>query len=123
MNAMICNDLIDTVRCSVVIYKILTVLIYNNFDILAEELKIEIIVCNSLGLHARPAAMIAKLAMKANSGIWLTVNSETVDASSIIDILSLACTDGTRVTIEAENASDIEILREIRSLFEKGFDE
>ncbi|MFO8111246.1 MAG: HPr family phosphocarrier protein [Desulfosalsimonadaceae bacterium] len=99
------------------------VLIYNNIDILTEELKIEVIVRNSLGLHARPAALIAKLAMKANSGIWLTVDSETVDASSIIDILSLACTDGARVTIAAENESDIEILREIRSLFDKGFDE
>ncbi len=90
---------------------------------MTEELKIDVIVHNSLGLHARPAAMIAKLAMKAHSGIWLTVNSETVDASSIIDILSLACTDGARITIEAENASDIEILKEIRLLFEKGFDE
>ncbi len=90
---------------------------------MAEELKIDVIVRNPLGLHARPAALIAKLAMNASAGIWMTANSETIDASSIIDILSLACTDGTRITIEAESKSDVEILREIRSLFEKGFDE
>lgn len=87
------------------------------------NLKADVIVRNPFGLHARPAAMIAKLAMKANAGIWLTMDNETVDASSIIDILSLACTDGARLTIEAEKACDREILTEIRALFEKGFDE
>lgn len=90
---------------------------------LSEELKTDVIVSNPLGLHARPAAMIAKLAMKADGDIWLTMDDETVDASSIIDILSLACTNGARITLEAESKSDIEILRKIRSLFEKGFDE
>ncbi len=90
---------------------------------LSEELKTDVIVSNPLGLHARPAAMIAKLAMKADGDIWLTMDDETVDASSIIDILSLACTNGERITLEAESKSDIEILRKIRSLFEKGFDE
>lgn len=90
---------------------------------MTEELKTDVIVRNSLGLHARPAAMIAKLAMSATGNIWLTVGNETVDATSIIDILSLACMDGTRLTIEVESASDIDILKQIRSLFEKGFDE
>lgn len=90
---------------------------------MSEELKTDVIVSNPLGLHARPAAMIAKLAMNAHGDIWLSMDDETVDASSIIDILSLACTNGARITLEAESKSDIEILRKIRSLFEKGFDE
>ena len=102
---------------------VLTSLIFNNIETLTEELKIDVIVRNPLGLHARPAALVAKLAMKASAGIWMTANGETIDASSIIDILSLACTDGTQITIEAESTSDVEILGEIRSLFEKGFDE
>ena len=90
---------------------------------MTDNLKTDVTVRNPFGLHARPAAMIAKLAMKANSGIWLTRDNETVDAASIIDILTLSCTSGSLVTIEAESASDIEILKEIRTLFEKGFDE
>lgn len=90
---------------------------------MTDELKTEVTVSSPFGLHARPAAMIAKLAQKASAGIWLTRGNESVEASSIIDILSLACTDGARITIEAESASDHEILMEIRSLFEKGFDE
>lgn len=90
---------------------------------MSEELKTDVIVSNPLGLHARPAAMIAKLAMKAHGDIWLSMGGETVDASSIIDILSLACTDGARITLKAESQSDIETLKEIRLLFEKGFNE
>jgi phosphocarrier protein HPr len=90
---------------------------------LATKPKTDVIVRNQFGLHARPAAMIAKLAMKASSGIWLTWDNETVDASSIIDILSLACTDGAHVTLEAESSSDMDILMKIRELFEKGFNE
>ena len=90
---------------------------------MAANQKTDVIVHSPFGLHARPAAMIAKLAMRARSGIWLTCENETVDASSIIDILSLACTNGARLTLEAESSSDIEILEEIRALFEKGFNE
>lgn len=80
-------------------------------------------VINELGLHARPAAMIATLALKAQSDVWLCKNGEQVDASSIIDILSLACIKGSDVTLKVENPEDVNILNEIIELFEKGFGE
>jgi len=90
---------------------------------LDNKLKKDVVVINELGLHARPAAMLANIAMKAESDIWLSKDGDKVDASSIIDILSLACFKGSRITIQAENPSDIDILNEITSLFEKGFKE
>ncbi|MFW6335239.1 MAG: HPr family phosphocarrier protein [Desulfosalsimonas sp.] len=83
----------------------------------------EVTVINEMGLHARPAAMIAKLAMQADSGVWLIKDGEQVDATSIIDILSLACTRDSRITLKIENPSDSEILEKISALFEKGFKE
>jgi phosphocarrier protein HPr len=80
-------------------------------------------VMNELGLHARPAGMIANLAIKAQSDVWLCKNGEQVDASSIIDILSLGCQKGAAVTLKAENPEDMKILNEIINLFEKGFGE
>jgi phosphocarrier protein len=53
-----------------------------------------VVIINELGLHARSAARIAKLAQNANSKVWLIRGKERVDASSIIDILSLACPKG-----------------------------
>jgi phosphocarrier protein len=80
-------------------------------------------VINELGLHARPAAMIAKVAMQAGSGVWLIKNGEQVDATSIIDILSLAGTKNSRIIVKIENPSDSEIMEEIIKLFDSGFEE
>ena len=80
-------------------------------------------VINKLGLHARPAAMIANLAMNARSEIQLIKDGEPVDASSIIDILSLACVQGTKIALTAGHPDDACILDNIIQLFETGFGE
>jgi phosphocarrier protein len=67
--------------------------------------------------------MIAKVAMQAGSGVWLIKNDEQVDATSIIDILSLAGTKDSRIIIKIESPSDSEILEEIIRLFDSGFEE
>lgn len=83
----------------------------------------DVVIINELGLHARSAAGIAKLAQNANSKMWLIRGEERVDASSIIDILSLACPKGTKITLEINEESDIDILNEIIELVKKGFGE
>lgn len=90
---------------------------------MGKKLTKEAIVINELGLHARPAAMIAKVAMQAGSGVWLIKNGEQVDATSIIDILSLAGTKNSRIIVKIENPSDSEIMEEIIKLFDSGFEE
>lgn len=87
------------------------------------ELTKDVMVVNELGFHARTAAQIAKLAQNAGSGIWIIKDGEKVDASSIIDILSLACAKGSRVTFTVENQSDATILHDIIKLVESGFGE
>ncbi len=83
----------------------------------------DVVIINELGLHARSAAGIAKLAQNANSKVWLIRGKDRVDASSIIDILSLACSKGSKITLEIDEESDIEILNEIIELIKKGFGE
>ena len=78
---------------------------------------------NELGLHARPAAMIANIALKARANVWLCKDEEQVDASSIIDILSLACLKGMEVCLRIENPEDQDILNEIINLFKTDFGE
>ena len=90
---------------------------------LEKELSKEVTVVNELGLHARPAAMIAKAAMQAESSVWLIKNGEQVDATSIIDILSLSGTKDSRITLRIDNPSDSEVLEKISALFEVGFEE
>lgn len=81
------------------------------------------IIINDLGLHARPAAMIAKLAQNAKSRVSIIRENEWADASSIIDILTLSCLKGTEITVQIDDRADIDILNNIAALIEKGFGE
>jgi len=88
-----------------------------------KELSREVIIVNELGLHARSAGKIAKLTQNAQSTIWLTKNNEKVDASSIIDILTLACAKGSKIMLTVDSKSDVHILNEITALVKRGFEE
>ena len=90
---------------------------------LKKNLTRNVTVTNEFGLHARPAAMISKLAMQAKSSVWMIKNGEQVDASSIIDILSLSCLNGSKVILRVENPEDIKILNKMAALFKKRFKE
>jgi phosphocarrier protein HPr len=78
---------------------------------------------NELGLHARSAAQIAALAGNSVANIWLKKNNTKADASSIIDILTLACEKGTKITIIIEDLADTNILDAIVDLVDSGFGE
>ncbi len=90
---------------------------------LNKELSRHVTITNELGLHARPAAMVAELASTAASNVWLIKDDQYADASSIIDILSLACLQGSGVTLQIEDPTDTTILEKLHELFESGFGE
>jgi len=81
------------------------------------------IVINKFGMHARPAAKIAQMAMEGFGNIWLSTGSSGVDASSIIDILTLGAERGSKILIQAESDRDREIVGEIKAFFDIGFGE
>ena len=83
----------------------------------------DVIINNALGLHARSAAQIAKIVQKAKANVWIKRGPEKVDASSIMDILTLACEKGTTITIMIEDSSDIDILEAVAELVNSGFGE
>ena len=87
------------------------------------EFSKEVIIVNELGLHARSAAKIAKLAQNAKSTIWVIKDRDKVDASSIIDVLTLACPKGSKIELSADSQVDIDIINDIIALIERGFEE
>jgi phosphocarrier protein len=50
-------------------------------------------------------------------------NKERADARSILDILTLACEKGSKLTIVINDSSDMEILNRIVELVSNGFGE
>lgn len=88
-------------------------------------LEAELKVVNPLGLHARAAARLVRLAGKSNSDIKLhrDGNNMRADAKSILSVLTLAAAKGTRLKIEIDGADERETLQEIENLFAGGFGE
>ncbi|MDD2604905.1 MAG: HPr family phosphocarrier protein [Desulfobacterales bacterium] len=80
-------------------------------------------IINPLGLHARAAARLAAVAGRAAGPVWLIRADERVDATSIIDILTLACLPGSVLTIEVHRPEDQAILDQLVQLVVEGFGE
>jgi len=83
----------------------------------------EVTVVNELGLHARSAAKIARIAQSARSGVWVLRGAEKADAASVMDVLTLACEKGTNLTLAADDPQDVPILDALVRLVESGFEE
>lgn len=83
----------------------------------------DVIINNPLGLHARAAAKIAALVNTVKSNVWIIKDGEKVDASSVIEILTLACTQGSKITITIDDQSEVKILDDLVQLIESGFGE
>ena len=81
----------------------------------------KVVVINENGLHIRPAAMISQCASKFQSKIELEANGQTVDARFIMDVLLLAATKGTAVTITAEGSDHEDAAAAVAELFKSGF--
>ncbi|PJJ72241.1 phosphocarrier protein [Diaminobutyricimonas aerilata] len=60
-------------------------------------------VASSVGLHARPASLFAQAAAKAGVPVTLTSSKgKSVNAASILGVLSLGIGHGEEVTLAAE---------------------
>jgi phosphocarrier protein HPr len=87
------------------------------------DLTRKVTIVNELGLHARPAAKIAQIARNAAATVWVVIGPEQVDASSIMELLTLACAKGTMLTFTAEDPADRHIIEALVQLVENGFEE
>ena len=83
----------------------------------------EVIVENTLGVHARPATLLAKKAREFEADIYIDLGSDTADLSSMMSILMLAATHGSRLLIRAEGADAPAAVEAIATLFADKFDE
>jgi phosphotransferase system HPr (HPr) family protein len=82
-----------------------------------------VVVANPQGLHARPADLLVKLANRYSSTIMLVKGSERVDGKSILGILTLAATEGTELSIEAEGDDAEAALDALAELISQKFNE
>jgi len=78
---------------------------------------------NKLGLHARAAAKLVSAARGFKSKIVLERDGREVNGKSLLGILTLACPQGSRVTVRAEGADALQAIESLEGLFEGNFGE
>lgn len=83
----------------------------------------EVLVVNKLGLHARAAAKLVKLASSFQSSIQLVRDSHCVNGKSIMGVMMLAASKGTTLELVADGEDEEQALKSLVSLFETGFEE
>ncbi|MCD4776265.1 MAG: HPr family phosphocarrier protein [Candidatus Aegiribacteria sp.] len=80
-------------------------------------------VVNKLGIHARPAAKIVKAASIFYCDITLTADGDTVNAKSIMGVMTLAACRGTTIEVTAEGDDENEAVKTIVDIIRGGFGE
>ena len=83
----------------------------------------QLIVQNKLGLHARPCALLAKTAGFFISSLTLTHNNHSVDAKSILGLMTMAVPAGTTLTVTADGPDEASAIKDITALFDNKFGE
>jgi len=86
-----------------------------------ERQSMTVSVLNEQGLHARPAAILAREAQRFPCEVRIVQNGDDVDAKSILDILTLAAGYGANLDIVANGPRADEAVAHLVRLFQKRF--
>lgn len=87
------------------------------------ERSVELTVKNKMGVHARPAAMIVRIANKYPDEVYVEKDDEQVNGKSIMGLMMLAAGQGSVLRFTANGDSSDKLLEEMAALFERQFDE
>ena len=83
----------------------------------------EVVINNQVGLHARPATFFIQTANEFKSSIWVEKEDRSVNAKSLLGVLSLGIVKGTKVVIKAEGADEEAAIATLSELIDSDFSE
>lgn len=83
----------------------------------------DILIINRLGLHARAAAQLVRLANAYPCEISIDKAGQISDAKSVMQVLMLGATQGTALIVSADGEQEEEALKAVVDLFAARFNE
>ena len=86
-------------------------------------IKTAITISNKLGLHARAAAKLTKLAAGYPCEVWMSKGERRINAKSIMGVMMLAAGIGSTVTLETDGEQEQQAMDALRALIDDKFGE
>ena len=86
-------------------------------------IKSDTTISNKLGLHARAAAKLTKLAGSYPCEVWMAKGERRINAKSIMGVMMLAAGIGSEVTIETDGEQEQEAMDALLALIADKFGE
>ena len=83
----------------------------------------DVLIVNRLGLHARAAAKLVSTASRFGASVRIERDGKGADAKSIMAVMMLAATRGTRVTLVADGPDETLALDALEALIAERFGE
>ena len=83
----------------------------------------EILIKLEDGVHARPAALFVEKANSFKSSIKIVKDNIEVDAKSIMSIMMLGLTFGTKITLKVDGEDESEALETLYKFIDNNFHE
>ncbi|EBW5541160.1 HPr family phosphocarrier protein [Salmonella enterica subsp. enterica serovar Typhimurium] len=80
-------------------------------------------VMNSTGLHARPAATLAKIVKKYQSSLTLVNNDKEIPIKGMMSILGAGVKGNTMIDLICDGQDKLAFMDELKSAFADGFGE
>lgn len=80
-------------------------------------------ILNKAGLHARAAALLVQTASRFKSQVTVVRGGEEVNGKSIMGIMMLAATSGSKIKVRAKGEDAEAVMAALEDLIERKFDE
>lgn len=79
------------------------------------------VITDEMGIHARPAGLLAKEAKKLKSKITLSAKGKSAEATKLMSVMAMGIKCGDTVEICVEGADEDVALEKMRYFFESNF--
>lgn len=92
-------------------------------SVAGDAVRAEVELTNSVGLHARPAALVARALDPLDASVIVRFGDESADAKSVLALMGLGAPGGARVEVVASGVDAAEAVRRVEELAARRFGE
>lgn len=89
----------------------------------ADAVQVDLVLHNEVGLHARPAAVLARALAGLEAEVSVALGEQEADAHSVLALMSLGARKGDRIEVRARGSQAAQALDTVKKLVAENFGE